>query len=126
MDQKLTISIATLALLASACGEVTNADTAPRPEEMPDVVELERALPEPEATADPVGTVDSACRANLAQPFVGQTLNLESRTALLDAVEPQAIIRFIEDGEEIGEDTDPDRLNIRSDVDGAISEVFCG
>lgn len=127
------IALAALPLSLAACGEATSADADPMPDAPVDVAAVERSLPEPEVTAEEVGEVDSACRANLAQPFVGQTLNLESRTALLDAVEPQAIVRFIEPGEEVDIEeeaeagsTNADRLNIRADADSTITEVFCG
>ncbi|AWW74633.1 hypothetical protein CD351_09385 [Erythrobacter sp. KY5] len=126
-------ALVALPLALSACGEATSADAEPMPDAPVDVAAVERALPEPEVAAEEVGEIDSACRANLAEPFVGQTLNLESRTALLDAIEPQAIVRFLEPGEEVDVEaeaeagsTNPDRLNIRADEDSTITEVFCG
>lgn len=126
-------ALVVLPLALSACGEATSADAEPMPDAPVDVAAVERALPEPEVAAEEVGEIDSACRANLAEPFVGQTLDLESRTALLDAVEPQAIVRFLEPGEEVDVEaeaeagsTNPDRLNIRADEDSTITEVFCG
>lgn len=113
-------------LLIAACGNATDADAEAMPEAVDDVTALERTLPEPEETAEAVGAIDAACRANLAQPFVGQTLNLDSRSELLEAVAPQAIIRFLEPEEELGDDTNPNRLNIRTNTDDAITEVFCG
>jgi hypothetical protein len=127
MDKRLIIPIASLGLLASACGDITDADSAPRPEDVDDIVELQRDLPEPDETAAPVGDIDSACRAQLAEPFVGETLDLGTRTTLLDAVEPQAIVRFIEPDDSIeGDDNNFDRLNIRTDEEDVITEVFCG
>lgn len=115
-----------LAPLAAACGDAVDADAAPSPEQPVEVAELERDLPEPEETAPAVGEADARCRANLAQPFVGQQLDLDTRSELLDAVAPQVLIRFIEPGEAVTDDLNPERLNVSIGEDGAVAEVYCG
>jgi hypothetical protein len=127
MTSKLPLIALSLALVLPACGEATDASADPNPAEPVDVAAIERDLPAPDETAEPVGEIDSACRAQLAEPFVGETLDLDTRTSLLDAVEPQAIVRFLEPDESIeGDDDNADRLNIRSDENDVITEVFCG
>ncbi len=123
---KIILACTTLPLSLQACGEATSADAEAMPDDLAAVKEIERDLPTPDTEAPIVGEVDSACRANLAQPYIDQTMDLETRSALLDAVEPQAIIRFLGPDEETGDSDDPDRLNIRTDADDVITEVFCG
>jgi hypothetical protein len=114
-------------MLLAACGEATDADAPPNPTEPVEVADISRDLPDVDEVAPPVGTIDAGCRAQLAEPFVGETLDLGTRTTLLDAVEPQAIVRFIEPGDEIeGDDNNADRLNIRTNEAEEITEVFCG
>lgn len=121
------VTLAFLSPLALSCGSATDDDAAPNPAEPVDVAEFERDLPASETVQDAVGEVDAACRANLAEPFIGETMGLETRQALLDAVEPQVKIRFVEpDAEILAEDIVNDRLNIRTDENDEIVEVYCG
>lgn len=127
MNKPIMISVAALALFASACGEATDANTAPNPEDVGEVLEIERDLPEPEEAAPAIGEINSTCSAQLAEPYAGETLDLATRTALLDAVAPQVLVRFLGPEETIeGDDSNPNRLNIRTDDVNVISEVFCG
>ncbi len=120
-------TLAFLAPLAVACGSAQDAGSEPNPATPVEVDDFERDLAEVEPVPEEVGSVDAACRANLAQPFVGETMNLETRQALLDAVEPQVTIRFVEPDEEIlDDDTVADRLNVRTDESDEIVEVYCG
>lgn len=125
------LALAVMALPLASCGEASDADAQPRPDTMPPVAELEIEPAEPMENNEIVGEVSSACSANLAEPFIGVKLNLDSRTELLDAIKPQAMIRFITPEEDVdleaeSEITTPGRLNIRSDETGMITEVFCG
>lgn len=116
-----------LSPLALACGDAREADAEPMPAEPVTVEDFQRNLPEAETEQEAVGEVDAACRANLAAPFVGEEMDLETRQALLDAVEPQVKIRFVEDGTpRLTDDLVDDRLNVRTDASDEIVEVYCG
>jgi hypothetical protein len=121
------ISLAFLSPLALACGNTSDADAEPNPAEPVEVGEIARTLPEPEATPDIVGEADSVCRGQLAKPFVGQELDLATRTELLDAVAPQVMVRFLEPGsEEEDGSMNTERLNIAVNDANEITEVYCG
>jgi len=130
MSKNALCALATLSFLsplALACGDATEAEAQPKPAEPVDVDDFDRDIAAADPVSENIGEVDSVCRAQLAQPFVGETMNLETRQALLDAVEPQVKIRFVEDDEELlSEDLVEDRLNIRTDADDEITEVYCG
>lgn len=121
------VTLTFLSPLALACGEATDADAEPEPAEPVTVDDFQRDIPvlDPEPVA--IGEVDAACRANLAEPFVGDEMDLETRQALLDAVEPQVKVRFVEEGNpRLTDDLVDDRLNVRTDASDEIVEVYCG
>jgi len=121
------VTLSFLSPLAFACGDARQATAEPEPTEPVDVADFERDLPASETVPEEIGAADAACRAPLAEPFIGETMNLETRQALLDAVEPQVKIRVVEpDMEVLSEDLVNDRLNIRTDEDDTIVEVYCG
>ena len=130
LSKNALCALATLSFLsplALACGDASDADVPPNPAEPVEVDDFERDIPANDPIREEIGEVDSACRAPLAVPFVGETLDLETRQALLDAVEPQVKIRFVEDDEPIlSDDLVNDRLNIRTDETDEITEVYCG
>ena len=121
------VALSLLVPLTSACGEASDANADPVPAEPVEVEDFQRNIPAVEAVPVVIGEVDAACRANLAEPFVGEEMDLETRQALLDAVEPQVKIRFVEDGEpRLTDDLVDDRLNVRTDAADDIIEVYCG
>src|SRR6056297_3253322 len=80
-----------LASLLSACGDASAPEASPSPDDSVIASNVAPDLPEPEETAAAVGEADPVCGANLAEPYVGQTLDLQSRGALLDAVGAQVL-----------------------------------
>ncbi|MGB3712099.1 MAG: hypothetical protein WA985_10450 [Erythrobacter sp.] len=121
------VTLSFLSPLALACGNATEATAEPEPDEPVDVAAFERDLSASQTVPEEVGQIDSACRAPLAEPFIGESMDLETRQALLDAVEPQVKIRFVEpDMEVLTDDLVNDRLNVRTDENDEIVEVYCG
>ena len=134
MKQSRLAAIAVLgaasALSLTACGEAVDADAAPNPAQIDmNATDFERdeiAIgPEGDGDADPAD-----CNAVLAEPFIGQTVDFEVRSELLETVAPLVNVRWLSpaDREELGDDADREmqRRTVELDESETVTAVYCG
>lgn len=122
------VPIAAAALAVTSCGDAVEVGDDNELSVQPANVTIPEAnygreteIAEPPETPEP-----SLCNADLARPYVGETVDAETRGRLLSEVAPLVNVRWLGPDEDAGEEADPDRLTIRFDENDEITQVECG
>lgn len=128
---KMTMAALTTVLMLGACGDTTEAEDVPPTEVIAARADQAEAVPYPdserripEVAPDPAER--SNCNADIAQVFVGDMADAETRGRLLSEVAPVTTVRWVGPGDATTDDLDPNRLNVMLDARGAITATQCG
>lgn len=128
---RMTVAALGLVMLTAACGDTTETEDVPPTDVIAARADQPEAVPYPdsarqvpEVAPDPAERSD--CNADIAQVFVGDSADAETRGRLLSEVAPITTVRWVGPGEATTDDLNPDRLNVMLDVNGDITGTRCG
>ncbi|WP_170005284.1 I78 family peptidase inhibitor [Pseudopontixanthobacter vadosimaris] len=128
---RMTLAALASGLMIAGCGDTTEAEDVPPTDMIAARADQPEAVPYPdsarqipEVAPDPAARSD--CNADIAQVFVGDMADAETRGRLLSEVAPITTVRWVGPGEATTDDLDADRLNVMLDASGAITGTRCG
>ncbi len=112
------------ACILPSCGDAVDEDTPPNPAEPVDVaLDYERddiAVPTDANPEDP-----SSCNADLAQPFVGRTVDLDVRSQLLETIAPIVNVKWLTPDDTLTGGSENPRMVVRMDGESMITSIAC-
>ena len=122
-----TLCLPAFALSLLACGESTDVGPDNDVVAQPSDIDIPEVDYERTAEAPTPGMIEaSGCNADLARPYIGRDLDVETRSALLGDVAPLVDVRWLGPAEQMTGDVDPQRLNVTFDDNDVITAVACG